>query len=99
MIKQIITVIFTFVFCVGITFGIYSCTGCTSHEGIVKVNYSIIYPDTIIVKDSTFYVEYYSDKPTPFTSSYKGSNYIIIGSYEFEHTTCPIRINSYKIIK
>ena len=96
--KQIITKIFIFIFCIGITLGIYSCTFCLSHEGITKVNYSVIYPDTIITKDSTFHFKY-NDERTPHTSSYKGSNYIVIGYYDFERTTCPIRINSYKIIK
>ena len=90
--KQIITGIFIFIFCVAIT-------GCGHHKGIVKINYSIIYPDTTITKDSTFYFDYCKDKRQPYTSSYKGSNYIVIGRDEFEHTTCPIRINSYKIIK
>ena len=35
---------------------------------------------------------------TPYASSYKGSNYIQLGSREFSHTTCPIRINSYKTV-
>lgn len=96
--KQIITKFFILVFCIGITFEICSCTCCTSHEGITKVNYSIVYPDTIITKDSTFYF-IYNDRRTPYTSSHKGSNYIIIGYNDFERTTCPIRINSYKIIK
>lgn len=96
--KQIIKGIFTIIFCVVIAFGIYSCIGCTSHEGIAKVNYSIIYPDTTITKDSTFYFNY-TTKAIPYTDSHKGTNCIVIGYCEFEHTTCPIRINSYEIIK
>ena len=97
--KQIIKGIFTIIFCVVIAFGIYSCIGCTSHEGIAKVNYSIVYPDTTITKDSTFYFRYSNDRRIPHTESYRGTNYIVIGHRKFEHTTCPIRINSYEIIK
>ena len=48
--KQIIKGIFTIIFCIVIAFGIYSCIGCTSNEGIAKVYYSIIYPDKILSK-------------------------------------------------
>ena len=93
--KQLITVI---MFCIMIAVATYSCVKFSSHPGIAKVNYSIVYPDTTITKDSTFYFNY-TTKTIPYTDSHKGTNCIVIGYCEFEHTTCPIRINSYKIIK
>jgi hypothetical protein len=71
---------------------------CDSNKGTCKVNYSIIYPDTTIIYDTIFNYEYYDDMYRPCASSYKGTNYIKLGYYEFSHTTCPIRINSYKIL-
>ena len=93
--KQLIAVI---MFCIMIAVATYSCVKFSSHPGIAKVNYSIVYPDTTITKDSTFYFNY-TTKTIPYTDSHKGTNCIVIGYCEFEHTTCPIRINSYEIIK
>ena len=94
--KQLIA---TIMFCIMIAVAIYSCVKFSSHAGIAKVNYSIVYPDTTITKDSTFYFRYSNDRRIPHTDSYRGTNYIVIGHRKFEHTTCPIRINSYEIIK
>lgn len=89
----------TIMFCIMIAVAIYSCVSFSSHAGMTKVNYSIVYPDTTITKDSTFYFRYSNDRRIPHTDSYRGTNYIVIGHRKFEHTTCPIRINSYEIIK
>lgn len=75
--------------------------GCYDY-GKCNINYSIVYPDTIITYDTIFRyrysvgVEY--DVHTPTTTSSRGSNYINVGEYYFAGTTCPIRINSYKTI-
>jgi len=61
----------------------------------------VVYPDTTITYDSIFN---YSNTTTrknrdiPITSSWRGTNYILLGDNEFVRTTCPIRINSYKTI-
>ena len=94
--KEFTTVL---MFCIMIAVATYSCVKFSSHAGIAKVNYSIVYPDTTITKDSTFYFRYSNDRRIPHTDSYRGTNYIVIGLHKFEHTTCPIRINSYEIIK
>jgi len=78
-----------------------SCDWMDDKTGKCKVNYSIVYPDTTITYDSIFYYRWAAEHwntHVPFTSSYKGSNYIRLGMNEFVHTTCPIRINSYKIL-
>ena len=78
-----------------------SCDWMIDKTGKCQINYSIVYPDTTITYDSVFYYKWAVERSythVPFTSSYKGSNYIRLGMYEYVHTTCPIRINSYKII-
>lgn len=94
--KQLTAII---MFCIMIAVATYSCVKFSSHTGIAKVNYSIVYPDTTITKDSTFYFRYSNDRRIPHTDSYRGTNYIRIGHRKFVRTTCPIRINSYEIIK
>ncbi len=89
--KTLRTIIFIMCFTL-----LLSC--CNSNKGTCKVNYSIIYPDTTMTYDTIFNYEYYNDTYIPCASSYKGTNYIRLGYYEFSHTTCPIRINSYEII-
>jgi len=77
------------------------CIGCTDKHGKCQVNYSVIYPDTTITYDTVFNYEYAGENERthiPYTSSYRGTNYIRLGYYEFARTTCPIRINSYKTI-
>lgn len=97
--KQLTTALMFCIMIVVIADVVYSCVKFSSHPGIAKVNYSIVYPDTTITKDSTFYFRYSNDRRIPHTDSYRGTNYIVIGHRKFEHTTCPIRINSYEIIK
>jgi hypothetical protein len=70
-------------------------------EGKCEVNYSIVYPDTTITYDTVFNYEWRVEHwftHIPFTSSYKGSNYINLGRNTYVWTTCPIRINYYKTI-
>ena len=78
-----------------------SCEWMIDKIGKCQINYSIVYPDTTMTYDSVFYYKWSVDHcntHTPYTSSYKGTNYIKLGRYQYVHTTCPIRINSYKII-
>ena len=78
-----------------------SCAWMIDKTGKCQINYSIVYPDTTIIYDSTFYyrwaVEHWNTH-IPYTSSYKGTNYIKIGMNAYVYTTSPIRINSYKTI-
>jgi len=78
-----------------------SCAWMIDKTGKCQVNYSIIYPDTTIIYDSVFYYRWATEHwntHVPYTSSYKGSNYIKLGMNTYVYTTCPIRINSYKTI-
>jgi len=78
-----------------------SCNCMIDKEGKCEVNYSIVYPDTTITYDTVFNyrwgVEHWFTH-IPYTSSYKGSNYIKLGINTYAWTTCPIRINSYKTL-
>lgn len=80
--------------------------GCIGH-GKVNVNYDIIYPDTIITYDSIFDYHWciggahnneYNDPHLLQVTSNRGTNYMEIGRSNLISTTCPIRVNSYKII-
>ena len=78
-----------------------SCDWIYDKTGKCKINYSIVYPDTTITYDSVFYYKWaieHQNTHVPYPSSYKGTNYIRIGRHSYVYTTCPIRINSYKII-
>lgn len=85
---------------------IFTLISCTQ-RGTCQVNYTVIYPDTTITYDTVFNYRWTAPKVyendrnpnIPITNSWKGSNYIELGDYEFVSTTCPIRINSYKSIK
>jgi len=87
--------LFILLFCVVL------CASCIEKHGKCQVNYTIVYPDSVITYDTTFIYSYVGENDythIPYTSSYKGSNYIHLGYKEYCRTTCPIRINSYKII-
>ena len=78
-----------------------SCDWMIDKTGKCQINYSVVYPDTTITYDSVFYYKWaveHLNTHVPYTSSYKGTNYIKIGMNAYVYTTCPIRINSYKII-
>ena len=81
-------------------------TNCSlvDYYGKCQVNYDIIYPDTTITYDTIFIYNYCKNKHEnklhkAQVSSKGGTNYIKIGYSIFVKTTCPIRINSYKIIE
>lgn len=85
---------------------IITLIGCTQY-GTCQVNYTVIYPDTTITYDTVFNYKWTTgsgyknnrNPNIPVTNSWRGSNYIQLGDYDFVGTTCPIRINSYKLIK
>ena len=90
---NIIIIIFFMCFCL---------ISCNDRNATCKINYSVVYPDTTITYDTIFNYAYNSSREYslyPYTSSLKGTNYIKLGYYNYVRTTCPIRINSYKIIK
>ena len=81
--------------------------GCTGH-GKVHANYDIIYPDTAITYDSIFDYHWciggahnneYNDPHLMQITSSRGTNYMEIGRSILISTTCPIRLNSYKVIE
>lgn len=88
-------------------FSLILLTSCLHERGKYRVNYTVIYPDTAITYDSVFlydllitnkqYDNY--DKLIPQISSFRGTNYIIVGTSTYNRTTCPIRINSYEQIE
>jgi len=85
-------------------FSLILFTSCLNERGKYRVNYTVIYPDTSITYDSVFSYGWIIqnkqyDNSIPHTSSYRGTNYIIIGSSNYNNTTCPIRINSYEQIE
>lgn len=89
------------VFCILMSMTLLMSCDITDKYGKCQINYSIIYPDTTITYDSIFKYRWVTENDythTPYTSSYRGSNYILLGCREYCHTTCPIRINSYKTI-
>ena len=81
--------IFILIFCMIL------CVSCCIKYSKCQVNYSVVYPDTTIVYDTIF--NCFSDD-VPYTSSTRGTNYILLGDKVYSRTTCPIRINSYKKI-
>lgn len=90
-------IIIIFLMCIYLS----SCDWMIDKMGKCQINYSIVYPDTTITYDSVFYYKWAAERSNthvPYTSSYKGTNYIKIGMNTYVYTTCPIRINSYKII-
>ena len=86
-----------------VLFMCFCLTSCWTYEKYkVNCKYQVCYPDTTITYDTIFncrYDPYVEDTIFKvYTSSYKGTNYIIIypGSNYVSYTTCPIRIISYK---
>lgn len=80
---------------------VLTLVSCSGHYGQCNINYTVIYPDTTITYDSIFNycnTTTRKNRDIPITSSYRGTNYILLGDNEFVRTTCPIRINSYKTI-
>lgn len=78
-----------------------SCEWMINKKGKCQINYSIVYPDTTITYDSIFYYKWHGEHlntHTPYISSNRGTNYIKLGMNDYVCTTCPIRINSYKIL-
>lgn len=84
---------------------VLTLVSCSGHYGQCNINYTVVYPDTTITYDSIF--NYYCsscntterrNRNIPITSSWRGTNYILLGDNEFVRTTCSIRINSYKTI-
>ena len=71
--------------------GIVSCGNPQKY----RVNYTVVYPDTAITRDTVFIS---NSGRTPYTSSHRGTNYIRIGQHGFNYTTCPIRLNSWRTI-
>lgn len=77
------------------------CISCTKYDYKVNVVYDVCYPDTTIRYYKIVNVTSFEEdvqKIKVRTYSYKGTNSIIVETYSFEYTTCPIRIISYKII-
>ena len=85
-------------------FCLISCCLTTNYD--MQVEYEICYPDTIMKFNKVFHCKGSTDDVEDgninvYSSSYKGTNYIRItpGDWnEFERTTCPVRVLSYKRI-
>jgi hypothetical protein len=83
-------------------FLLVSCGNFCEENRTYEVNYSICYPDTVITKTDTLTGNsplYIWERREVIFTSYRGTNYLLVGNNEYIKTTCPIRLNYYKRIQ
>ena len=77
-----------------------ACCDFCGTDAKCRLNYTVVYPDTTIVYDVIVSYTYYNEnQKIPYVASCNGSNKLFAGTSTVVSTTCPIRLNSYKMIK